>query len=218
MALWRQSSPGTAAPEAASVLELVAAARAGSSAAFGGLVARYQAPLYAFLVQRARSPEDAEELCQEAFLRAWQRLALYDSRWQFATWLFTVARRLAASRYRRPRREESAPGESEQVAPPRAEPAAVAQAGEESRNLWLLARHNLTPDQHLALWLRYAEDCTPEAIGKILGKSAANVRVILFRARERLGQVLREIEQRQEPNQLEPQPSKPWAPAEQGAV
>jgi hypothetical protein len=40
--------------------------------------------------------------------------------------------------------------------------------------------------QRSALWLRYAEDLAPEAIGAVLGKRTGTVRVILFRARERL--------------------------------
>ncbi len=180
------------AAEDAAVLALVARARDGSKEGFALLVERFQAPLHAFLVVRTASPEDAEELSQEAFLRAWQRLALYDSRWRFSTWLFTLARRIAASRYRRVRHEESGRVYPELVARERERPEELASLKEESANLWALATRVLSTEQRSALWLRYAEDLAPEAIAGVLGKRTPTVRVILFRARERLARALDE--------------------------
>ena len=188
----RASERGEPAAEDAAVLALVARARDGSRDDFAHLVERFQSPLYAFLVVRTASPEDAEELCQEAFLRAWQRLALYDSRWRFSTWLFTLARRIAASRYRRVRHEESGHARLELVARERDRPEELASSKEESANLWALASRVLSTEQRSALWLRYAEDLAPEAIGLVLGKRTPTVRVILFRARERLARALDE--------------------------
>lgn len=181
--------------EEAEIGRWVAEARAGSRSAFAQLVDRFQAPLHAFLLQRARSPEDAEELCQEAFLRAWRRLELYDSRWRFSTWLFTLARNVAVSRARRPRREQTGEEQVEGSTPASSDPAAIAMRSEESRNVWLLARRVLSADQHRALWLRYAEDWEPAAIAAVLGKSTATVRVLLFRARARLAQCLSPTEE-----------------------
>ena len=178
--------------EDAAVVALVERARAGSREDFAALVERFQAPLYGFLVLRAASAEDAEELCQDAFVRAWQRLALYDARWRFSTWLFTLARRLAASRYRRARREEHAPVALEAARSERDGPERLASRCEESANLWALAARTLSREQRSALWLRYAEDLSPEAIGTVLSKRTATVRVILFRARERLARALAE--------------------------
>ena len=57
---------------------------------------------------------------------------------------------------------------------------------EETSRVWRLAADILTRDQRSALWLRYAEDLTPKEIGRILGRHPGTVRVLLFRARERL--------------------------------
>src|SRR6187401_559021 len=86
-----------------SVEDLVRRARAGSSDAFQELVERYESPLFNFLLRRTACAEDAEELAQDAFVRAWRKFATYDDRWTFSTWLFTLARRLAATRGRFPR-------------------------------------------------------------------------------------------------------------------
>src|SRR5262245_20916937 len=72
-------------------------AQRGSVQAFEELVGRFEGPLFRFLWMRTRDAAAAEDLAQEAFLRAWQRLARYDSRWRFSTWLFTVAERLSVS-------------------------------------------------------------------------------------------------------------------------
>jgi DNA-directed RNA polymerase specialized sigma24 family protein len=53
-------------------------ARDGCKTSFGALVRRYERGLFDFLRLRSRSIEDAEELVQESFLRAWEKLDLYD--------------------------------------------------------------------------------------------------------------------------------------------
>ena len=83
--------------------ELACLAQAGSSESFARLVERFTDPLYNFLALRTPNPADAEELVQETFLRAWHRLDRYDREWRFSTWIFTIAKRLATSGWRRAR-------------------------------------------------------------------------------------------------------------------
>jgi RNA polymerase sigma-70 factor (ECF subfamily) len=164
-------------------------ARAGSRSAFAELVARYEAPLFNFLLMRVRTAEDAEELTQDAFLRAWRKLGLYRSEWKFSTWLFTLARHLAASRMRAPTRA-SAGVETAEPACALPDPHGALADTEERANLWSLAARVLTSDQRSALWLRYAEDRSVPEIAQILGRNATAVRVLLFRARATLGRHL----------------------------
>jgi len=161
---------------------LVAAARAGSREAFGELVERFAGPLLGFLALRARCVEDAEELVQETFLRAWRNLDRYDPRWRFSTWLFTVGRRITVSRYRRAE-AESGPA-PEVVAGD--DPLDAASAAELRDNLWALAERLLSPVARQALWLRYVDGLGVREIARVLGRREATVRVMLFRARERL--------------------------------
>jgi RNA polymerase sigma-70 factor (ECF subfamily) len=169
----------------AAVDELVRHAQAGSPAAFEALVARYESPLYNFLLRRAASAEDAEELAQDAFVRAWQRLASYDSRWSFSTWLFTLARRIAATRGRTLPPRGEGPG-ALALASVHADPSSALSATEERANLWSIADRVLDLDQRSALWLRYAEDLPIGEIAQVLARSPVAVRVMLFRARARL--------------------------------
>ena len=74
---------------------LVSRAQHGSLPCFAELVKRFEGRLFNFLVRRTVTTHDAEDLVQDAFVRAWQRIDQYDPRWQFSTWLFTIANRLA---------------------------------------------------------------------------------------------------------------------------
>jgi len=169
------------------VERLVRSAQAGSKVAFDALVERYAGALFNFLNLRIGSAADAEEVAQETFLRAWQKIERYDSRWSFSTWLFTLGKRLAASRLRRSTLPTVALDAADQVTDAH-EPSRLACDREESRNLWDLATRILNPDQRSVLWLRYAEDLPIDQVARILGRRATTVRVLLFRARAKLAQ------------------------------
>ena len=123
-------------------------------------------------------------------MRAWQRLDRYDPRWRFSTWLYTIASRLATSRARKVggRRDRGEDGLGALSACN--DPDARLHAEELSAGLWATAHEVLSEEQRAALWLRYVDDLTADEIGEALGRPAVTVRVILFRARERLGKHL----------------------------
>ena len=199
----RTSELGAPASDATSVdarnltpEELARHARAGSRPCFAALVDRYEAPLYRFLLARVGDRCEAEDLCQDAFLRAWEKLDRYDERWKFSTWLYTIAARMAVSRGRKLRPELNQERVSSERGGP--DPAAECQAAEERDSLWALAREHCTADQRTALWLRYGEDVSYEELGKILDRPVPTVRVQLFRARRLLERKLIEREAERE--------------------
>jgi len=174
--------------------ELVNRAKAGSLNAFSELVARYEGRLLNFLRQRTRSVEDAEDVTQESFLRAWRQLDRYDSRWQFSTWLFTIGSRLAVNHAQRRAggcEGRGAGGEGFSVRED-GDPARAASDAEQRRNLWSLAERTLGESERVALWLRYAEELPAGDIGRVLGKSAVGVRVLIHRAKRKLARALDE--------------------------
>src|SRR6478672_168395 len=83
--------------------DLAERAAAGSVPSFGELVTRFEVRVFNFLLRKMGSRADAEDLTQESFVRAWERITSYDRQWRFSTWLFTIASRLAVSHYRRQR-------------------------------------------------------------------------------------------------------------------
>ncbi|MDP7163320.1 MAG: sigma-70 family RNA polymerase sigma factor [Phycisphaerae bacterium] len=82
-------------------LALVRQFRKGDMEAFSLLVAKYQDRIYNMLLRMVARPADAEELAQEAFLRAMERISQFGGRSKFYTWLFRIATNLAISRQRR---------------------------------------------------------------------------------------------------------------------
>lgn len=71
--------------------EVIALARAGSLEAFGELVSRYQANIRACLVVRLKNPHDAEDLAQDTFITAFQKLPDFDTKLPLGPWLRGIA-------------------------------------------------------------------------------------------------------------------------------
>jgi len=82
-------------------LILVQRFRQGDMESFSLLVAKYQDRIYNMLLRMCGKPADAEELAQEAFLRAMERIGQFHGRSKFYTWLFRIAANLAISHRRR---------------------------------------------------------------------------------------------------------------------
>lgn len=171
--------------------ELAVRSSAGSRAAFEELVSRYAPRLFYFLRPKSQSHQDIEDLVQETFLRAFQNIERYDSRWKFSTWLYTLAVRLAISRYRSQKTKLSQldPERPECPSPGPPEIMIAKEEAQKNKNIWNLAM-TLDPRQYEVLWLRYAEDMPIKDIARAMKKSQAGVRVLLHRARLNLGEKL----------------------------
>src|SRR5258706_5420719 len=70
---------------------LVNRARQGDRAAFGQLVRRYRARIYALSLHLTGSRSDADDITQEVFLRAYHQIAAFQGRSEFFTWLYRIA-------------------------------------------------------------------------------------------------------------------------------
>lgn len=79
---------------------LVAAAQAGSQEAFRELVERHQHAVYHFCCRWLGNAEDAQEVCQDAFVRAWEALPRFRTQARFSTWLYQIALNLCRDRYK----------------------------------------------------------------------------------------------------------------------
>jgi RNA polymerase sigma-70 factor (ECF subfamily) len=168
--------------------ELARQSQGGSLQAFEELVSRYERRIYAFAAQWLRNPADARDVTQDAFVRAFQAIAQFDSRRPFAPWLFAIARRRCIDSYRRvrPVSQDSPPD-----VPDLEDPAELLARREEAEKVWRLARRHLRQGQFQAIWLRYAEDMNVADIAQALGKTQTHVKVLLFRARQNLAGPLR---------------------------
>lgn len=180
--------------------QLAVRAADGCLASFSELVHQFHGRLYNFLLRRVASASEAEDLTQEAFVRAWERIKSYNPQWRFSTWLFTIGSRLAVSRHRsisraKPhikRMAEERPKFHEEDADQRLS------NREQFDQLWLVAEEKLNHEQRTALWLRYAEGLSIGEIATILSRSQVGVRVLLFRVRQTLIQHLAPTSQSEE--------------------
>ena len=80
---------------------LITQAKRGDRVAMRALIDAHKDSLFAFVWRTIRNHHDAEEVCQDAFLRAFTSLQSFSSEYRFSTWLFTIAYRLALNSLRR---------------------------------------------------------------------------------------------------------------------
>ena len=183
-----QPSPGESEIVGLTNEELACQAQVGSSDCFAELVKRYEGRLLHFLTQRTQHQEDAEDLLQETFARAYRKIHRYNPRWKFSTWLFTIASRLASNQWRRSNR--SSLDYARLLPAETASPSSIISQREEKENLWGLAAEVLSKSQYTALWLRYVEGMLVKEIAKVMRKTQNHVKVLLFRGRSLLAQNL----------------------------
>jgi RNA polymerase sigma factor (sigma-70 family) len=197
--LVQRTDSNDAAAEALEPNELVRRAQAGCVESFAALVNHFH-PRVIEMLQRRYGAErgEAEDLAQEAFAKAFQRLGQFDPSYQFSTWLYTIAKRGAIDRGRRRQREpQQVPLAVDQAPGLEADVAVVVERREEAENIWRRARALLSEPQYTATWLRFADGCEIAEIARRMKRSRIGVRVLLHRARNIL---VRELADEAEPS------------------
>jgi RNA polymerase sigma-70 factor (ECF subfamily) len=173
--------------------ELAERAISGDTRAYEQLVVRYQRLVYRILWSRGGDPQEIEDMAQETFMRAWERLGTFDPAQPFKAWIARVAGNLAIDHYRaRSRRPVLVELPDEETAPLRAgdaDPALVAQKLDDQRGL-LEALRQVPPLYREALVLRFVEDLPYDEIATALGLPLGSVKTRIFRGREMLKQRL----------------------------
>ncbi len=175
------------------VRDAVQAIRRGDSQAFERVVALYQRRLFGLALMMTRDPAGAEEVAQDALVRAFLHLDAYDERRPFYPWLSSIAVRLAQNwlvkRARETTREGTELAEDHAAAAPGADPLAALIAGEDDRRLWRSVAA-LPSGERTAAILYYRDDLSVRQIAFALGVTAGTVKTLLFRARRRLRHTL----------------------------
>lgn len=163
---------------------LVARVLAGETAAFEGLVRRWQTPLVNLAWRFCRDRGRAEELAQEAFLRAFRNLAQWRGEAAFSTWLFALAANLCRTELHRIPATMLSLDEIAEPAENR-DPGAALDSGrqEESVRRAVLA---LPPKYRDAVILYYFHDQDVPSAARTLGVPEGTVKARLFRGRDLL--------------------------------
>jgi RNA polymerase sigma-70 factor (ECF subfamily) len=169
--------------------------------AFETLVERYQNRLMGILFHLVGNREEAEDLCQEVFLRIYRARKGYRPRAKFSTWLFTIANRLALNHLRSKGRKASVPMGRTSNDSSAGFPVAQQLAGREGTpstqmrqaELADLVREAvavLSEDQKLAVLLNKFEEMSYTEIADVMERSPAAVKSLLARARNQLREQL----------------------------
>ncbi|MEQ1507558.1 MAG: sigma-70 family RNA polymerase sigma factor [Myxococcota bacterium] len=198
MSVATQSSDDRAASREADA-ELLRAVLAGDGTAYRGLVERYQGRVYAMVYGMVRNREDARDITQEAFVKAYRSLETFRLESSFYTWLYRIAMNLAIDFVRKRRRRESS-GFDESVAT-REDDGSIAEVHHEdgpSRQLErkqlfgriMDAMEKLPEDQRQVILLRELEGLPYKEIADVMGIPEGTVMSRLFYARKKLQKLL----------------------------
>jgi RNA polymerase sigma-70 factor (ECF subfamily) len=156
----------------------------GDAAAFETLVRRYQRVLYTVAVRLTGNAEDAQDVTQNTFIRAYERLETYDPARRFFSWIYRIAvnESLNFLRVRRPHDPLEDTFEAVEVG----DPVERKQIGERVQGA-LMA---LSKEYREVVVLRYFGELSYEEIGETIGIPEKTVKSRLFSARQRLAQIL----------------------------
>ncbi|GAC1501053.1 MAG: RNA polymerase sigma factor RpoE [Vulcanimicrobiaceae bacterium] len=179
--------PVIEAPASPSESDLVAASLGGDSAAFTILVERYDRAVYHLAYRTMHDADEARDIAQEAFFKAYRSLKTFKPGAKFSTWIFSIAYHACCDRLNRrkryaaselPERADSTPG-----------PAEIAISNDESQRL-RTAISKLPEKYRTVITLYHLQGKQYDEIATVLGVPMGTVKTHLFRAKEHLRQLL----------------------------
>jgi RNA polymerase sigma-70 factor (ECF subfamily) len=172
----------------------------GDERAFGLLLGRYRRPVYSIIYRMVGNAEEAQDLAQEAFIRAFRNLPSYDRSRTFSNWLFKIASNLTID-YHRKRKlktvslsvgEEDEEGRELELRDEA--PSALDNIlEEEDANRTESLIRSLPESYRIVVLLRHAQDMAYEEIADTLGLPVGTVKARLHRARALLKQKLESL-------------------------
>jgi RNA polymerase sigma-70 factor (ECF subfamily) len=157
---------------------------AGNLKAYAQIVDRYQDLIYNLALKMVHDADDAEDVAQVVFVKAFERLGTYDPKYRFFSWLYRIAMNESLNflRQRKPfQRFDEVRGAEE----PKEEPEDLDGGSEVERAL-----RELSEDQRAVVVLKHLEGFSYAEIGQILNISEKKVKSRLFSARQILREVL----------------------------
>lgn len=184
--------------------EIIRAAQSGDPEAFERLVRTYDQSVLRIALNVLRSPEDARDVYQEAFLRVYRNLHTFRFDCSFHTWLYRIVTNICLDhlRKRKVRREESSVLDTADGPVDRMERLEEAAAhADPERTLYSrqlggrikAALENLTPRERVVFELRHFQGLRLRGIGEVLGTSEEAAKNCLFRAMQKMRNVLGDL-------------------------
>lgn len=169
--------------------ELIAATGRGDHCAFEQLVHRYKDRIFNFSCRYLGDRGAAEDVAQETFLRVFRSADRFEPRGRVSTWMYAIAYHLCINELKRCALRRRLQEDLERAWP---------SGHHEPARRWEIERDvaaallQLPENQRAALVLKVNEELSYVEIGEVLGISTSGVEALLFRARKRLRQLLKE--------------------------
>ncbi|MEO6150096.1 MAG: RNA polymerase sigma factor [Mucilaginibacter sp.] len=174
-------------------IELIEQTLAGNQSAYTDLVKRHQRFIFTLAMRFAKNREDAEEIAQDCFIKAYRSLTAFQGQSKFTTWLYSIVYTTAMSFLRKKRLDTDSIDDEATYIQVENKPSGYDENNVEnrSRSYYLnQAIGQLLPDDATIITLFYKGEQSLEEIARALGISANTVKVKLFRARQRLKEKL----------------------------
>lgn len=160
----------------------------GDSNAFAYLIDKYKNMTYTLAIKIVKNHEDAEEVAQDSFLKAYQKIDTFKGDSKFSTWLYTIVYRNAITKIRK-KKVETADIDDYIIknhSDGKEFPQLEAISSEEQQKYVRLAINDLPEKDAFLITLFYLNENSIEEIEKITNLTQSNIKVKLFRARKKL--------------------------------
>jgi RNA polymerase sigma factor (sigma-70 family) len=176
-------------------IELIGETLAGNQSAYADLVKRHQRFVFTLALRFAKTREDAEEIAQDCFIKAYRSLGTFQRNSKFTTWLYSIVYTTSMTFLRKKRVEtDSIDDENTYMQLENQGGYDANDAENRSRSYYLnQAIAQLLPDDATIITLFYKGEQSLDEIGATMGIEPNTVKVKLFRARQRLKEKLERL-------------------------
>ena len=173
--------------------EIIGRVLGGDRSAFAGLVEKYQGPIFNLAYRMTGSREDADDLTQETFIRAYQNLHRFDQSKKFFTWIYTIGINLIRNHLKKNVRDISylAAADSALEHHTQEHTREVGETLSDDRMIRLeQVIRKLPVDLREAIILKFVQDLTFEEVAAVTGDSVSAVKMRIYRGLDKIKQMM----------------------------
>lgn len=174
--------------------ELIRIVREGNQERFVEVIDRYQGKLFAYLYRLIGNREEAQDLLQDVFIKAFRNLNSYDTERKFSSWIYRIAHNEAVNHIKRKSLKRFIPWESITSTKDKLEASSIEEGADKA---WLRKEQGMEVEKAVkalpfkyrqVLVLRYYSDKSYEEISEILGRPVNTVGTLINRAKKKLAE------------------------------